>query len=172
VIGTDDVGWVDRASGAAVTRHLSSHAGCPVVVVPPTVESFTVDEVLVMVDGESTAQGPLRFAFEVAVRASINIRALHVARHLESPTDSELARAMLADLLAGWSQDYPGVHVSAELATGDPAGVAMRMAGATSLIVAGQPRPGQHGGWRIPVARALAGAGDRTVAIVPPDFPG
>lgn len=172
VIGTDDIGWLDRASGAAVTRHLCAHAGCPVVVVPPSVDSFRIDEVLVMVDGETAAQGPLRFAFEVAARASVDVRALHVERHLDSPADAEAGQAMLAELLAGWSHDYPDVHVSTELATGEPVGVALRMAGEATLIVAGQPHPGRRGGWRVPVARALAGAGDHTVAIVPSDVPG
>jgi nucleotide-binding universal stress UspA family protein len=170
VVGTDDVDWLDRLTGEAVTNFLCLHARGPVVVVPPTVSSFTVDEVVACVDGRTAATGPLRFAFQLADRAEVPLRVLHVTRHLDEPQELESARLRLAEVLAGWSQTYPDLRVTPELVQGDDAADAILGAASEgSLLVAGQPHGGALRRWRAPVVRDLEGAGRFPVAVVPDD---
>lgn len=170
VIGTDDLSWIDRISGAAVTNYLCIHAASPVVVVPPTVSAFQIADITVTIDGETSAHGPLQFAFELADKASVDLHVLHATHHLSSFSDIESARALVAEVLAGWSQAYPDVPVISKLTTGDPADRALSTTGDASLIVAGRPHPARRGGWRSPVARTLVNAGMRPIAVVPADY--
>lgn len=167
VIGTDNVHWMDRVTGASVTNFLSFHAGCPVLVIPPHIESFDVKEVVVTVDGKTPAHGPLQFAFEVADRADRPLRALHVADRSASTEEMESAHISLAEVLAGWSEAYPGVRLSSAVLRGNPAEEALEAAGQGSIIVAGRPSARRRGGWSAPVAQCLVRAGERPIAIVP-----
>lgn len=168
VIGTDDVGWFDRVAGAAVTNFLSVHAACPVVVVPPGVTGFEVKEVIVALDGESAATGPLQFAFELADKANTDVRALHVVRAGDGEIES--VRALLAEVLAGWTEIYPTVTVSSEVLVGRPSREILSASDLGSLIVVGQPHGDTLGGWRSPVARSMVRAGERAVAAVPAGY--
>lgn len=171
VVGTDDVGWLDRVTGEAVTNFLTLHSHSPLMVVPPSVDSFsTIDQVLICVDGRSAATGPMQLGFELADRASLEVRVLHVMDHKEAK-DVESARLGLAEVLAGWSETYPDITVISELVEGhDPAHETLRVAADTALVVVGRPNAGPLRSWRAPVARALTGAGRRPVAVVPPDY--
>lgn len=171
VVGTDDVGWLDRLTGEAVTNFLCLHAQSPVVVVPPGVDAFAIEEIIVAVDTQTSASGPLQFAFELADKISVDVRVLHVMRHREAAEHIESARVALAEVLAGWSETYPDLNVTTELVEGrDPADETLAVAGDGALVVAGRPHSGALRGWRAPVARALARAGRRPVAVVPPDY--
>lgn len=170
VIGTDDLSWIDRITDAAVTSYLCMHAASPVVVVPPRVSAFDLTDVTVTIDGETSAHGPLQFAFELADKASVDLHVLHATDQLSSFSDLESARMVVAEVLAGWMQAYPDVTVISELTTGDPADRALSATGDASLIVAGRPHPDRRGGWRPPVARTLVKAGARPIAVVPADY--
>ncbi|MRJ77496.1 hypothetical protein GEV29_13190 [Aeromicrobium sp. SMF47] len=171
VVGTDDVGWLDRLTGEAVTNFLVLHAHSPVIVVPPGVDSFEVEQIIVAVDTQTSASGPVQFAFELADKISVDLRVLHVMRHREAAKDIEMSRVHLAEVLAGWSETYPDLNVTSELIEGkDPADETLAVAGDGALVVAGRPHSGALRGWRAPVARALARAGRRPVAVVPPDY--
>lgn len=171
VVGTDDVGWLDRVTGEAVTNFLCLQAQSPVVVVPPSVDSFaTIDQVLVCVDARTAATGLMQFAFELADRGSLEVRILHVMPHREAK-DIESARLALAEVLAGWSQSYPDVTITTELVEGhDPAEETLHVAADTALVLVGRPHGGRLRGWRSPASRALQVAGHRPVAVVPPDY--
>jgi nucleotide-binding universal stress UspA family protein len=171
VLGTDDAGWLDRLTGEAVTNFLCLHSQSPIIVVPPEVESFAIDEIVVAVDGRTAERGPLQFAFEHADRMSVDVRVVHVMSHHEATKDIEEARLALAETLAGWSETYPDVAVSTVLSEGrDPAEEASAVAGEGSLVVAGRPQGGPLRRWRAPVTRALARAGRQPVAVVPPHY--
>ncbi|AWB92341.1 universal stress protein [Aeromicrobium chenweiae] len=170
VVGTDDVGWLDRLTGEAVTNFLAMHARSPVVVVPPSVQSFAIEQIVVAVDARSTEKGPLQFAFELADKISVDVEVLHVMSHREAKHVDE-ARVAMAETLAGWSESYPDVTVTTALVEGhDPVDETLAVAGEGALVVAGRPHTGALRSWRAPVARALARAGQRPVAVIPPDY--
>lgn len=171
VVGTDEAGWLDRLTGEAVTNFLCLHSQSPIVVVPPTVEAFAVDEVVAAVDGRGPESGPLQFAFELADRISVDVRVLHVMSHRQAVKDIDSARLVLAETLAGWSEAYPDVTVSTVLAEGrDTVEETTAVAGERSLVVAGRPEGGPLRRWRAPVTRALTRAGRQPVAVVPPHY--
>lgn len=169
VVGTDDVGWLDRVTGEAVTNFLCLHAQSPVVVVPPAVESFAaINQVLVCVDAQSAAAGLMRFSFDLADRGSLEVRVLHVMHHREAK-EIETARLAIAEVLAGWSEDYPDVTVTTELVEGhDPSEETAHVAADGALVVVERPQGGPLRAWRSSAAHTLKVAGRWPIAVVPP----
>lgn len=170
VIGTDDLGWFSRITGAAVSSHVALHADCPVVVVPPAVSASAMTEVAVAIDGETAAQGPLRFAFELADRAGAGLRVIHVGEPATSVSDTEARELRIAEVLSGWRQDYPEVPVTPEIWAGDPVDETIRAAGDAGLLVIGRPHVGR---WHLPgraVAVSLLRVAALPVAVVPATY--
>lgn len=174
VLGADELRWPDRVFGGAVAAHLALRAPCPVVVVPErTYPTPLSGGVVVALDGDSPAAGPLRFAYEQAARGSGELHVLHALEPGTTPAEAEEARANIAEVLAGWSGDYPEVRVSMRFPTDGPDDACIRATERSELLVVGRPHR------RTPmllIARPLAASVLRhahcPVAVVPAEDPG
>lgn len=175
VLGADDIPWFDRLLRTTVSGHLARHAPCPVVVVPELAYPARFEgDIVLTLDGDTLADGPIRFAFE---EANAHDRVLHVL-HATPPgtltSDSEEIRANIAEVLAGWREPYPDVTVLDAYTFGDPKAVVLRASERAALVVVGRP----HGGHTTPfaVSRPLATevlrGSHSPVAVVPASYSG
>lgn len=171
VVGTDDTRWPDRLFGGAVASHVALHAPCPVIVVPERVYPTPLSgRVVIALDGDTPASGPLQFAFE---QARANGRVLHVLHAIEpgtKPADCEAIRANIGEVLAGWSDVYPDVRVLQNFPIDEVEEACRRATEHSELVVVGRPH-----GHTLPFtfARSLAAEvvkhAQCPVAVVPAD---
>jgi len=174
VIGADNLSWPERMLGGAIAAHVAKHATCPVVVVPEC--SYVTPlggGVVLALDGETKSPGPLRFAFE---EASSRDKVLHVLHAMPPATlagDVETARANLAEVLAGWSDDYPDVHVLVNLPIGDAEDALIRATENSGLVVVERSHPHfAPFGLARPLATKILKRTQCPVAVVPADYQG
>ena len=174
VVGADDISWPDRLLGGAISEHLSGHAACLVMVVPersyPTHQSAGV---CVALDGDTSAEGPLRFAYEQADARENMLHVLHATPPGTQSKDMELIRANLAEVLAGWSTAYPGVRVMLSFPMDDPEEACVRATEHAELVVVGRP----HGrtlpfSMARPLASRVIRRANCPVAVVPSNYRG
>jgi nucleotide-binding universal stress UspA family protein len=136
VVGSRGDGGFAGLSIGSTAAQVAAYATCPVLVIRPAVADEDVPPadstgdgmkpgpVLVGVAGSSHDQAALRFAFEEASLRHVPLIAAHVwwyppevsiqPEHL-SPYDqatlTDLAERVVAEALAGWSEQYPDVSV-------------------------------------------------------------
>lgn len=168
VVGTDAVSWWARILGEDVTHHLALRASCPVIVVPErSAHEQLTGGVMVTVEGNRPAEGPLRFAFEEAGRRGCGLHVVHAA-HLGGPQDRETALKNVATVLAGWRDQYPDVEVSVVLEDGSPSDLAAAVTPLSQLFVVGRTRKaGSLVTLRRPVAAQSVRDARCPVAVVP-----
>ena len=142
VIGADEISWIDRVLGGAIARHLAEHAACPVVVVPPHHDlSVLYGGVCVAIDDDAHAAGPLRFAFEEASARESNLIVLHVVPEGIKRPEVEAERVSVAEVLAGWRDEFPDVAVTSRVVFDDDVvEAAARASEESELLVVGRPR--------------------------------
>ena len=142
VIGADEIRWIDRVLGGAIARHLAEHAVCPVVVVPPHHDlSVLYGGVCVAIDDDAHAAGPLRFAFEEASARESNLIVLHVVPEGIKRPEVEAERVSVAEVLAGWRDEFPDVAVTSRVVFDDDVvEAAARASEESELLVVGRPR--------------------------------
>lgn len=170
VLGADDLPWFDRMVGGAVASHVARSAECPVVVVPESAFPYApTGGVVVTIDGDTSAAGPLRYGFEEADARSETLHVLHAAPAGTTKDDFESHRANVAEVVAGWQQQYPDVQVVVDTTTGDPVESCIAATAGSSLVVVGRPHARSA---PFALARPLAMQVIRearcAVAIVPP----
>jgi len=173
VVGIDEISWPDRLLGGAVATHLALGAACPVVVVPERVSPTPLSGgVVVTLDGESSAEGALRFAFEHAAETTRELHVMH-AVPLGTPSPAvESARAAIGEVIAGWASSYPDVHVSTSFAHDQADDACIRATEHAELVVVGRPRRrGLAFAAARPVAAQVLRHAHCPVAVVPVDEP-
>lgn len=141
IIGADDINWLDRLLGGAVTGHVAFHAHCPLVVVQEL--DFTptrTGTVVVALDGKEADAALLTFAFEWADLHQLELRVLHAADTDTTQKDVEAVRANISEVLAGWQEQYPQVVFHLELSSADPKDACISATGTADLVVMGRPR--------------------------------
>jgi nucleotide-binding universal stress UspA family protein len=174
VVGADDVPWYDRLIRTKVAGHLAMHARCPVVIVPEVAYPKSMEgDVVVTIDGDTSADGPLRFAFEQASARDGVLHVLHAVPPATQLSDVADLRANMSEVLAGWREAFPDVAVMDAFAVGDPKDVVARATSGAELVVVGRP----HGrAMPFAISRPLAMDVLRTancpVAVVPADYRG
>jgi nucleotide-binding universal stress UspA family protein len=174
VVGADDVPWYDRLLRAKVAGHLAMHARCPVVVVPEVEYPHAWGGgVVVTIDGTTSAQGPLRFAFEQADARHGVLHVLHAVPPGTLPSDVADLRANMSEVLAGWRDMFPDVVVMDEFAVGDPTDVVSRATNGAELVVVGRPH-GRAMPFALlrPLAADVLRRANSPVAVVPADYRG
>lgn len=174
IIGADHITWPDRLLGGAIATHIALHAPCAVVVVPErTYPTPLSGGVLIALDGDTSARGPIQFAFEAAAARDNVLHVLHAIPPATTSDDAESMRANVAEVLAGWSGTYPDVKVYVTYSIDDPEEACIRATGLSELVVVG--RPHRHG-LPFALARPLAAEVLRhahcPVAVVPSDYRG
>ena len=171
VLGPDDNSWYERVLVGEVGSWLVQHARCPVIVVP---ESWDHEEprrggVIVTIDGATDARGPLRFAFSAAADQELHV--MHIVPSATSVQDEERERVDVAEVLAGWSTEFPDVKVFSSIVFGEVDEVTKNATKLANVVIVGMPHrkamPFIHAR---PVAVSMIKAANCPVAVVPADF--
>jgi K+-sensing histidine kinase KdpD len=113
-----------------------------VIVVPPIHDLAQLyGGVCVAVELDADAAGPLRFGFDEASARDARLIVLHIATESLDRDGVEAQRLGVAEVLAGWREDFPDVRVATRVVLADEvvAEVA-RVSGRTELLVVGRPR--------------------------------
>jgi nucleotide-binding universal stress UspA family protein len=144
----------------SVSRHLASHATCPLVVVRPALGEH--QRIFVGVDGGPSSEAPLRFAFERAARTGAPVTVLHaydghdpwrgeIGLPAHPGLDKPEAERVLAEAVAGVVADFPDVRVRRELVPMRPEHALVGASSEAALVVVGARG-------RNPFARLLLGS--------------
>lgn len=154
----------------SVSAQVARHAHCTVVVVPDTGDHTDGErrrQVVVGVDGSSSSNLALAFAFDQAARRHAELRAIHVfdaatIQIMASLPQRELRRLHVtaADTLHGLLSEHagrhPGVRVSSAVLSGAPASTLTAAAADAELLVLGSRGHGD-------VATLMLGSTSHTV---------
>jgi len=174
VVGADDISWPDRLLGGSISAHLSGHADCPVIVVPERAYPTPLSGgVCIALDGDTSAAGPLRFAHQQADAGNTSLHVLHATPPGTQHSDMDVIRANVGEVLAGWSNAFPGVRVLLSFPMDDPEEACVRATEQAELVVVGRPHARSL---PFSLARPLASRVIRRahcpVAIVPSNYRG
>ncbi len=198
VVGSRGRGGFAGLSIGSVAAQTAAHAACPVVVIRPpagTTEPLTdvgdqaavsTKPVVVGVDGESTSDAAIQFAFEEAALRRVRLVAVYVWWQL--PTHNlgpdlpgrydlddarEEARRLLAEIMAGWSAKFADVPVELRPVHGmNPSHELIEASRDAGLVVVGSRGRGGFTGLLLgSVGRDLVGHALSPVAVVHPERP-
>ncbi|MBD8606395.1 universal stress protein [Aeromicrobium fastidiosum] len=173
VVGADDVPWYERILRTRVAGRLAMRAPCPVVVVPELEFPTGPDgEVVVALDGETSAAGPLRLAFEEAGARDCLLHVLHATPPGTLASDAEAARADVSAAVATWRTRRPDVMVLEGAVHDNPAAAVARATRAAELVVVGRPHHTLRLGVSRPLASRVLAVAQCPVAVVPADYDG
>jgi nucleotide-binding universal stress UspA family protein len=160
VVGCRGVGAFTAMTLGSVSRYVSAHAGCPVVVVRDPSPVPHAQIVVGVGDPDDCAEA-LAFGFEEAELRQASLLAVH-AWPGSGPVAAG-ARAALAEALRVWQEKYPGVPVGQEVVPGRPARMLVGLSARAGLVVIGR-----HAGLQGPgsVRHAVLSHARGPVAIV------
>jgi nucleotide-binding universal stress UspA family protein len=171
VIGSDDLPWFERFLGGELSGHLARTASCPVVVVPEEVPAGSGDGgVVVTIDGETSAAGPLRYAFEQADARGEQLHVLYAAPAGTLDADLERYRATLAQVVAGWQEQFPGIDVLRSTSAGGASELCIEATAHAGLVVMGRHQGRSPFALVRPIARAVLRDAQCPVVVVPLDY--
>ncbi len=140
VLGSDDVPWYERLLRTKVAGHLALHASCPVIVVPEHDGSDTyTGDIVVTLAGDTTADGPMRFAIEQANAHHSSLHVLHAIEPGTAPDEANRVRARITEILAGWRAKFPDVRIFEVYGRDDAEESVLRATGSAALVVVGRP---------------------------------
>lgn len=145
-------GWTGLIVGS-VTVQVTTHAHCPVVVIPPDLRprAQKVPTVVVGVDGSKASAKAIDFAFDQAEALHAQVLAVHAwsspfrtyeddGRSMLQFDENEVmesARVLVAEAVAGAASDHPDVTWHTRLASGPPARAILHAAESAELVVVG-----------------------------------
>ena len=174
VIGADDIPWYDRMLGGGVARHMARRAPCPVVVVPEIAYPAPPrGGVVVTLDGDTSATGPLTYAFEQARVRGHELHVLHATPPATLAADAEAIRANIAEVLAGWGEMYPDVRVIRAFIVDGAEQAIVAASAHAELVVVGRPHSRTLSfALTRPLAMQVLRRAGCPVAIVPSDYRG
>jgi nucleotide-binding universal stress UspA family protein len=139
VVGADTTGWFEDLRDGSVAHRLASHSPVPVATVPE--HAWAVEDtgtVVVAIDGRSAATGPLRFAFEEASRRQADLHVVHIVPEKDMFHRSMSHRLEVAEVLAGWSEEFPDVRVTRRLLFDEADEGTVRASEEASLLILGR----------------------------------
>nr|WSX53280.1 universal stress protein [Streptomyces sp. NBC_00974] len=142
-------------SAGSTVVPVSAQARCPVVVVGDAEHvSQQPPYIVVGVDGSTSAEGALAFAFDEADLRGAALRVVCVGQPpVIMPDDEQGAlraqRALLSEATAGLPDKYPDVHVTHEVLTGHPVEELARAAEHALAVVVGRRGRGGYTGMRL-----------------------
>ena len=156
-------GFVAMVLGS-VSRYVTDHAACPVVVVRHDADAPAADgEIVVGVRESMAASEAVAFAFEEAALRGADL----VAVHAWHGSGEQEATRILADTLSAWRDKYPAVTVRPDRVRGHPGQVLAEYSARAALVVIGR-HGGPGAGHAIGSApHTLLGHARGPVAIIP-----
>jgi nucleotide-binding universal stress UspA family protein len=165
VVGSRGHGAFRRGLLGSVSTALVHHAQCPVAVIHDAPTPRRDAPVVLGVDGSPVSDRATGIAFEEAARRGVELIAVHawsdttlIAAHAwgdggllaESATDwaatSARAEAMLAERMASWQSEYPGVTVRRVVVCDRPAHFLAEESENAQLLVVGSHGRGGFAG--------------------------
>jgi nucleotide-binding universal stress UspA family protein len=180
VVGTRGKGALAAAILGSVSRYSAIHALCPVVIVRE--ETVAVHRCLVVGVGDPQEESSaLAFSFEeAALRGSAllaaharlpSVRRAPAGAEATSGAPESLSAAVarqLADTLAGWRDNYPGVKVSHVVVRSRPARMLAALSARSDLTVIGRHSDPDRAGQPIgSIHNALFSRARGPVAVIP-----
>lgn len=173
VVGADDIPWNDRVLRDAVARHIASSAACPVVVVPELAyPSQPSGGVVVALDGDTPASGPLKFAFEQAESKGRLLLVLHATPPNTSTVNMQALRANLGEVLAGWSDVYPDIRVTTSFVFDTAERAVVQATAHADLVVLGRQHSRAGNPFARPLAMRVLRRAHCPVAVIPAEYQG
>ncbi|MFH8384682.1 universal stress protein [Kitasatospora sp. NPDC018058] len=153
----------------ATALHVAARAGCPVIVSPVVEDPAPRDHVLVGVDARRPAEAALDFAFDLARRHGLPLRALHAWPPAEPSRAGRQRRTegeLLAAALAPWRAAHPDVPLIQDSEPGSAGQLLVEASAKARSLVLGRRGPAPVG--RLgPVAHAVLHHAECAVAVVP-----
>ncbi|WP_425565137.1 universal stress protein [Saccharopolyspora taberi] len=146
VVGSRGLGGFTGVIVGSIAVALSAHGHCPVAVVRGPDTALPDAPVVVGVDGSSGSDRALTLAFEHALRRHVVLRVVHTWPSVNNGKawwggDQDTAQTdeerWLAELMAGWSENFPDVEVQRFVAQDKPARALLQHARASQLVVVG-----------------------------------
>lgn len=157
VVGSGDQSRLPGVVLGSVALAVASSCPAPVAVIHSGRSSTTDGPVVLGVDGPSTSEAAVAFAFHAASIRGAELLAVHVwhdmivpgSRHLQNPLldptrIEQEERAVLAERVAGWADKYPDVPVRQVLVRGRATTELLEYAKQAQLLVVGTHG---HGGF-------------------------
>ena len=182
VTGARGSGGFPRLLVGSTSLYLAAAADCPVVVVPQAAPRAGRGGVVVGIDGKGPCDDSLRFAFELARRRELPLRAVHAWRYplvrgpgghssppvYEEGHVAEEAAQRLAEVLTVWRRSYPDVPVQEDLVRSGAAKHLVALSATGQLVVVGR-RGSREGPIRRlgSVGQAVVNYAQCPVAVVP-----
>ncbi|WP_199520586.1 universal stress protein, partial [Kitasatospora sp. MBT63] len=133
VLGSRGSGGFQGLLVGSTSLHVTAHAACPVVVVRAAAAEAS-DGVVVGVEGRDPSDEILEFAFDSARRRGLPLRAIHAWSYpivlgpghalppvYESGHVLAEEQRLLAEVMAGWQENYPDVPVEEDAVRAGPA---------------------------------------------------
>ena len=149
VLGSEGSGLFSELVFGSVCGTLAVRSRCPVVAVRAAPESVAFDApVAVGVDGTAVSRAALAFAFELADRHHVGVRAVHVmpASAGRDPAEQERHRWRTADSMAELANRYPSVDIDLDFAIGEPVPILTARSAGCRLLVVGSRGKGVAAG--------------------------
>ncbi len=155
VVGSRGNGRMAGVLLGSVAMAVAAHGTAPVAVIPTEGPGWPHDgAVLVGVDGSSTNEVAIRFAFEQAAVRGSELVAVHTWNHpkpteegiLDLPSMDRAERVRLGDELAPWHDKYPDVVVRQQVMHGKATAVLLSLARTAQLLVVGSRGRGGFAG--------------------------
>jgi nucleotide-binding universal stress UspA family protein len=161
VVGSRGVGAFTAMTLGSVSRYVSAHAGCPVVVIRDP-SAVPPGQIVVGVGDPDDCAEALAFGFEEAELRQASLLAVHAWPGSGPPPAG--VRVALAEALRIWRDKYPGVPAGQEVVPGRPARMLVGLSARAGLVVIGR-----HAGRQGPgsVRHAVLSHAHGPIAIVP-----
>jgi nucleotide-binding universal stress UspA family protein len=120
---------------------LTARANCPTALIPrgwhePTVARSVV---VVAVDGDAGSIEALRWAFDEAVMRGGELEVVQAISPVASDTEMSSQQRNLAEMLADWRSDHPGLAVRIDVTRGDPTQLLIQASADGAVLVIGHP---------------------------------
>jgi nucleotide-binding universal stress UspA family protein len=173
VVGARGHSLLSGAVLGSVSQHVSRHSSCPVVVARAPYNP-DADRVVVGVDGSTGSRKALEFAFDHASRTGATVTAIHAWRNAGRGRNGEglmeeirAAERILAEALAGFSDQYPDVKVTTDAVPIAPQRALADASQSAELIVVGSRGLGAFAGLLLgSVSQSVLHHAQCTVAVV------
>ncbi len=152
VLGSRGIGGWSGLMVGSVAVQVTTHAQCPVVVIPSDLRAHAHDgpTVVVGVDGSKASAKAIDFAFDQAEALHARVVAVHTwtspfltygegasRRRLDAQKIEEEAKVLVAESVAGAAAEHPDVQWTTELVSGSAAQALLRRSESADLVVVG-----------------------------------